>query len=63
VGGDENMMPATKEEVGAEKEPSVVKEETRVRKDAVQNDEVHMDEATERLLGNPPRGSREGFSS
>ena len=31
----ENTMPVTKEEVGAEEEPSVVKEEIRVRKDDV----------------------------
>jgi hypothetical protein len=33
---DENTMSVTKEEDGAEEEPSVVKEEIRVRKDAVQ---------------------------
>lgn len=50
VRGNENTTPVTKEEVGAEEQPSVVKEEIRVRKDAgqgaEQDDEVHADEAT-----------------
>jgi hypothetical protein len=50
VRGNENTTPVTKEEVGVEEQPSVVKEEIRVRKDAgqgaAQDDKGHAYEAT-----------------
>lgn len=44
---DENTMPETKEEGGAQEKRPVAKEDTRVRKDDVQDNEVNVDETTE----------------
>jgi hypothetical protein len=56
VRGDEKVTPEAKEQIRGEDEPSVVKGEVRVHKDAIQDDEVdHVDEATERLPGSLQR--------
>jgi hypothetical protein len=53
----ENTMPVTKEEVGAEEKRPAVKEEIRVRKDDVKDNDCNVDGVTE-SPGSPKRGVR-----